>query len=197
MIVMIDYDAGNTRSVMNALDRLGAEYILTDDKETIQKAERVIFPGVGHAGAAMEALRSKNLVTTIKSLTQPVLGICVGMQLLAERSNEGETTCLGIVPGVVTKFDKRKKYKVPHMGWNQLSDLRPVPILDGIDKGSYVYFVHSYYLPDSEYSIATCDYEKPFAAAINKDNFWGVQFHPEKSGEVGAQMIKNFLEKEL
>ncbi len=197
MIVMIDYDAGNTCSVMNALDRLGADYTLTDNKEQIEQADKVIFPGVGHAGAAMAALRSKDLVNTIKSLKQPVLGICVGMQLMAEKSVEGDTSCLGIVPGVVTKFDKTQGYKVPHMGWNQLNGITSDPLMNNIDAGSYVYFVHSYYLPDTEYAIATCEYQQSFAAAIKKDNFWGVQFHPEKSGEVGAQMIRNFLEKEL
>ncbi len=197
MIVMIDYDAGNTRSVMNALDRLGATYKLTADKEDIVGADKVIFPGVGHAGAAMEALKKKDLVSTIKSLQQPVLGICVGMQLMAEKSVEGDTTCLGIVPGVVAKFDKHTGHKVPHMGWNQLQGIAADPLMRHIDEESYVYFVHSYYLADTTYAIATCAYQEIFAAAIKKDNFWGVQFHPEKSGEVGAQIIKNFLEEEL
>ena len=157
----------------------------------------MIFPGVGHAGAAMDALRGKGLVATIRSLQQPVLGICVGMQLLAERSTEGDTACLGLVPGEVTKFDPSLEHKVPHMGWNQLKRIATDPLMDNIQEDSYVYFVHSYYLPDTTYAIATCEYQRSFAAAIKKDNFWGVQFHPEKSGEVGAQIIKNFLEEEL
>jgi len=197
MIVIIDYDAGNTCSVMNALDRLGVDYLLSSDADQIRNADKIIFPGVGHAGAAMEALRSKDLVGTIKSLKQPVLGICVGMQLLAETSEEGETTCLGIVPGTVTLFDDQAGYKVPHMGWNQITNLEQDAIFTSVSEEAHVYFVHSYYLPSSEYSIATCDYQLPFAAAIKKDNFWGVQFHPEKSGEVGAQIIKNFLNEEL
>ena len=197
MIVMIDYDAGNTRSVMNALDRLDVDYLLTDDKDKITSADKVIFPGVGHAGAAMEALGQKGLVETIKSLTQPVLGICVGMQLMAESSEEGDTSCLGIVPGTVKRFDSEQGSKVPHMGWNQISKPIDDVLFTSVNDDSHLYFVHSYYLPSSELDIASCHYQVSFAAAIKKDNFWGVQFHPEKSGKIGAQIIANFVTKNL
>lgn len=197
MIVMIDYDAGNTCSVMNALDRIGADYVLSDDIDQIKNADKVIFPGVGHAGAAMAALDRKKLISVIKSLSQPVLGICVGMQLMAEHSEEGETTCLGILSGTVKHFDSDDGHKVPHMGWNQIHMPTEDALFTSVNDGSHVYFVHSYYLPASLESIAICDYQVPFAAAVKKDNFWGVQFHPEKSGMIGAQIIENFLTEKL
>lgn len=197
MIVIIDYDAGNTRSVMNALDRLGADYLLSHDQDQIKRADKIIFPGVGHAGAAMDALKKKKLVDTIKSLSQPVLGICVGMQLLAEASEEGETECLGIAPGTVKKFDDQQVEKVPHMGWNEIQKPKEDVLFTSVNEGSHLYFVHSYYLPSSELDIATCDYQVSFAAAIKIDNFWGVQFHPEKSGKIGAKIIDNFLNENL
>ena len=193
MIVLIDYDAGNTCSVMNALKRVKADFVLSDQPEVIRSAEKVIFPGVGHAKAAMESLEKKGLVDVIKGLTQPVLGICVGMQLLCKTSTEGDTNCLGILPLEVTKFDESQGLKVPHMGWNQIDIKGDVPLFRDIKDQDYVYFVHSYYVPDSQYSIAKCDYGTPFSAAIQKDNFYGIQFHAEKSGTVGAKIISNFI----
>ncbi len=195
MIVIIDYDAGNTCSVTNALDRLNADYVLSDDARQIQGANKVIFPGVGHAGAAMEALRRKDLVSVIQGLTQPVLGICVGMQLYARESAEGNTSCLGILDTKVTKFDESMKEKVPHMGWNTVHQEVDDILFEQLDKSDYYYFVHSYYMPLSEHSTGTCSYQLPFSAAVRKDNFWGIQFHAEKSGIVGAKLLSNFLEK--
>lgn len=193
MIVLIDYDAGNTCSVMNALDRLQADYKLSSKPAEIRAADKVIFPGVGHAGAAMSTLKEKGLVDVIKELTQPVLGICVGMQLMAERSEEGDTTCLGIIPGSVTRFEPSADYNVPHMGWNTTRIKTNDPLFDNVDDQAYFYYVHSYYIPDNKYCIATSDYGVTFAAAIRKDNFWGIQFHAEKSSKQGAQIIENFL----
>ncbi len=194
MIVMIDYEAGNTCSVMNALDRLEVDYVLSDDVTTIQKADKVIFPGVGHAGAAMDALKRKGLVDVIKGLTQPVLGICVGMQLMAEGSEEGDTSCLGIVSGKVKKFESQVDYKVPHMGWNTVQH-DGGGLFQGLPENNYFYFVHSYYMPVGDSCIASCNYNHDFAAAIKKDNFWGIQFHAEKSSKQGAQLLQNFLKE--
>lgn len=195
MIALIDYDAGNTCSVMNALKRLNVDFVLTDDAAVIRGAEKVIFPGVGHAKAAMESLRRKNLVDVIKSLTQPVLGICVGMQLMCAASEEGDTICLGLIPVTVKRFDDTSEFKVPHMGWNQIDINADTPLFDGLKQNDYLYFVHSYYVPQSEYSIATCDYQTEFSAAVRVNNFYGIQFHAEKSGAVGEQIIGNFLNK--
>jgi glutamine amidotransferase len=193
MITIIDYDAGNTCSVMNALKRLNVNFELSDDPATILKAEKVIFPGVGHAAAAMEALKAKNLVDVIRSLRQPVLGICVGMQLLMDSSEEGDAKGLGIIPGKVLRFDVDPSMKVPHMGWNSISDYEDTRLLKDIPDNSYVYFVHSYYVPENAYSIANCSYGLQFSAAVKKDNFYGIQFHAEKSGSVGAEILQNFI----
>lgn len=193
MIALIDYDAGNTCSVMNALDRLNADYRLTDDAALIQSADKVIFPGVGHAGAAMEALKKKQLVDVIRGLTQPVLGICVGMQLMASFSEEGETSCLNIIPGTVKKFDASVNIKVPHMGWNKTGFKKHHPLFEEMGTTSYFYYVHSYYFSRSESTIATCTYGDSFAAAIQKDNFLGIQFHAEKSGRNGERLLQNFI----
>lgn len=194
MIVIIDYKAGNTCSVMNALKRLNVDYELTDDAEKIKTADKVIFPGVGHAKAAMDVLESKGLVQTIKTLKQPLLGVCLGMQLLCAESEEASTNCLNIIPLGVLKFKNSfKDYKVPHMGWNSLGYSDDVLFTD-VSQDSYCYFVHSYYVPISDYTICSTEYIHAFSSAIKKDNFTGVQFHPEKSGKVGEQIIKNFLE---
>ena len=194
MIAIIDYKAGNTCSVQNALKRLDADYILTDDPETIRNADKVIFPGVGHAKAAMGALNDKNLVPVIKSLKQPLLGICLGMQLLCDKSEESDTTCLNIIPLDVFRFkNEGSEYKVPHMGWNSLIAFEG-DIFEGLDEEkNHCYFVHSYYVPTSEYTISKSNYIHDFSAGMRRDNFLGVQFHPEKSGKVGEQIIKNFL----
>ena len=192
-LAIIKYNAGNIQSVLNALERLGVNAEVTDDPEKIRSTEKVIFPGVGEASSAMRSLKEKDLDKIIKELRQPVLGICVGMQLLCEHSEENDTDCLGIVPVKVRKFDSMLKLKVPQVGWNNIFELQS-PLFKNIPDKSYIYNVHSYYAEDSQYTIAKCEYGLPYAAAIKKDNFYGVQFHTEKSAEVGDKIIKNFLE---
>lgn len=191
MIAIIQYNAGNTMSVKNAIRRLGSTCMVTDDPHTIRCADKVIFPGVGAAGPAMQYLRTKQLDILIKSLQQPVLGICLGMQLMCRYSEEGNTTGLGIFDTTVQKFPEGGC--VPHMGWNNLSALQG-PLLKGITAKDDVYFVHSFYAGLCPQSAAACGYITPFSAALQKDNFYGVQFHPEKSGEVGSRILKNFLQ---
>jgi glutamine amidotransferase len=190
-VAIVKYNAGNVESVKNALNRLGVEPILTDDEETLKSADKVIFPGVGEASSAMSYLRERNLDTVIKSLAQPVLGICLGMQLLCEFSDENETKCLGILPYRVKKFTP-VELKVPQMGWNDIFDLRS-NLFAGIDENSYVYFVHGYYVETGKETVATCDYGVRFSAAIRHENFYAVQFHAEKSGATGAKILENFL----
>ena len=192
-LAIIKYNAGNIQSVMNALERLGVNAEVTDDAEKIRSADKVIFPGVGEASSAMRSLKEINLDKIIKELKQPVLGICVGMQLLCEHSEENDTECLSIVPVRVKKFSSSPKLKVPQVGWNTIFNLQS-PLFKNIPNNSYIYNVHSYYAEDSQYTIAKCDYGLEYAAAIKKDNFYGVQFHTEKSAEVGDRIIKNFLE---
>ena len=186
-IVIIDYGAGNIKSVKFAFERLGYDPILSDNPETIRKADYVIFPGVGHAKSAMDTLVSKGLHNVIKTLKQPVLGVCLGMQLMCRFSEEGNVEGLGIFDVDVKKFDDR--LKVPHMGWNDLVDGKD--IFESIE--GQTYFVHSYYVPITKETIASCNYGLKFSAALEKDNFFGCQFHPEKSGHLGEQIIKNFL----
>jgi glutamine amidotransferase len=194
MIAIIDYDTGNLRSVCNALDRIGAEYVLTDDPETIRSADRVLLPGVGEASSAMAKLQERGLCDVIRSLTVPVLGICIGMQLMCRHSQEGDVDCLGIFDADVRKFqaDQAAGVKVPHMGWNVLSALH-TKLFDGLSDGTYVYFVHSFAADVSNDSIAVSANGRLFSAALNKDNFYGVQFHPEKSGDVGEVILRNFM----
>lgn len=192
-VVIIKYNAGNSTSVAHALQRLGLTCEITHDYESIQKADRIIFPGVGEASSAMKYLQTYGLDKLIPTLKQPVLGICLGMQLLCDWSEENHTRCLGIFPLRVEKFTSN--VKVPHMGWNAVFNLR-TPLFKGIPENSYTYFVHSYCVPLSDYTIAVTDYDTRFSAAIRKDNFFGVQFHPEKSSSVGALILKNFLEIE-
>lgn len=248
MIAVIDYDTGNLCSVANALKRLGVEYRITADPSEIRAADRVLLPGVGEASSAMQKLRERGLVEVIRSLTQPVLGICIGVQLLCKSSEEGNAECLGIFDNRVRKFDtffaeagipwhtnptmetstgccataapkaapessispavtaeltsldptstnigaSASRLKIPHMGWNSIENLRS-GLFDGIDKGSYVYYVHSYAPEINADTIATTTYGVPFSAAIHKDNFYGTQFHPEKSAGIGAQILQNFL----
>ena len=192
-LVIIKYNAGNTKSVENALHRMNIQPIITDDIELIQKADKVIFPGVGHAAPTMHFLKEKKLDTIIKNLKQPVLGICLGQQLMCEFSEEGKVDCLGIFPVQVKKFDlDTKQYKIPQIGWNSIYDLRS-PLFNGLTENSFAYFVHSYYCEISPYTIATTDYGHPFSAALHKDNFYAVQFHPEKSADVGNKIIENFI----
>lgn len=193
MLSIIKYNAGNIQSVLNALERLGVAAEVTGDIEKIRVSEKVIFPGVGEASSAMKSLKENNLDRVIRELKQPVLGICVGMQLLCEHSEENDTDCIGIVPIRVKKFTlPDQSYKVPQVGWNTIYDLES-ELFKGIENNSYIYNVHSYYAEDSEYTIAHCDYGLEYAAAIHKDNFYGVQFHTEKSAETGDRIIRNFL----
>lgn len=193
MITIIDYNAGNLRSVQNALQRLGASYIVTSSPAVLAKASKAIFPGVGAAGAAMTVLRKFNLDTAIKGLTVPTLGICLGMQLLFEKCDEDDTQALGILSGTVSRFDEKTGIKVPHMGWNRVKMVGKSILLKGITDESSFYFVHSYVAPVTDDTIGITLYGRPFAAAIQKKNFYGTQFHPEKSGENGINILRNFL----
>lgn len=191
-VAIVKYNAGNIYSVVNALKRLGIEPMLTDDAEQLMRADRVLFPGQGHAGETMEYLKARRLDEVIRNLRQPVFGICVGQQLLCRHSEEGDVDCIGIFDAEVKRFQPtRHEEKVPCMGWNKLYDTKS-PLMQGIE-GEYVYFVHSYYVPVCKETIATADYILPYSASMHKDNFYTCQFHPEKSGRVGEQIIKNFL----
>ncbi|HLP96742.1 MAG TPA: imidazole glycerol phosphate synthase subunit HisH [Saprospiraceae bacterium] len=190
--VVIKYPAGNIQSVLHALDRLGTSAVWTDDPKEIRSASRVIFPGVGEASTAMAYLRHSGLDEVILGLQQPVLGICLGLQLFCRHSAENDTACLGIFDVPVLKFEAKGLYKVPHMGWNTLEATHG-PLFHGIPPESYVYFVHSYYAVRSEYTSATTPYTLPFSAALQRENFFAVQFHPEKSGKIGQQILHNFL----
>lgn len=193
-VAVVKYNAGNIYSVLHALQRLGVEPVLTDDAGTLRAADKVIFPGQGEASNAMRYLRARGLDSVICGLTQPVLGICIGQQLMCRHSAEGDVDCLGIFDTEVLRFaPQRHEDKVPHMGWNQLEDISS-PLFGGLHDGDFVYFVHSFYVPRCEHTIATTDYILPFSAALCKDNFYATQFHPEKSGSVGERIIKNFLE---
>jgi len=195
-IVIIKYNAGNIESVNNALNRQGVNAEITAEHEKIRKADKVIFPGVGEASTTMDYLRKQGLDELIVSLKQPVLGICLGLQLMCAHSEENDTDCLGIFEEKVKRFipNPGEEFitKVPHMGWNAILDLTG-DLFKGIAENEYVYFVHSYYAEKSEHTIATCNYINPFSAALHKDNFYATQFHPEKSGTVGAKILDNFL----
>lgn len=190
-VAVVKYNAGNVESVKNALNRLNIETVLTDDAETLKSADKIIFPGVGEASSAMNYLREKNLDLVIKSLAQPVLGICLGMQLLCEFSDENDTRCLGILPYRVRRFES-ESLKIPQMGWNNIFDLKS-DLFKGTAENSYVYFVHSFYVETGIETIAACDYGIKFSAGVNHENFYAVQFHTEKSGAVGAKILENFL----
>lgn len=193
MIAIVDYDAGNIQSVKNALERMGAEYILTDNPSQIRAADKVILPGVGNASKAMSSLSSKGLDSVIKSLRKPVLGICVGLQLMCRYSEEGDVKCIGLFDTDVRRFPDSTEAKVPHIGWNSISNLES-KLFRGINGGSFVYFVHSYCPGLCCDTIATCRHgETMFSAALKYENFYGTQFHPEKSGDVGEHILKNFI----
>lgn len=196
-VAILRYNAGNTQSVRHALERLGVTPLITDDPESLASADKVIFPGVGHAYSAMNYLKSKKLNELIPQLKQPFLGVCLGMQLLCKHSEEGNTDCLGIFPIKVVRFDDSKEntsqLKVPHMGWNNLLDMKG-KITQGLTNDDYVYFVHSYFVELSEYTTAQTDHLVPFSAMLEKDNFYAAQFHPEKSSKQGSIILKNFLE---
>lgn len=192
-IAIIKYNAGNIRSVSFALERLGIDFILTENKEEIQSADKVIFPGVGEASSTMRYLKERKLDAVIKDLKQPTLGICLGMQLMCHHSDENNTDCLGIFNDTVQLF-KSDTLKVPHMGWNALEKVKGW--LDPALQEKYVYFVHSYYVPLSPFTVAETNYGINFSAALRKDNFYAVQFHPEKSAEAGELVLKSFLKQE-
>ena len=195
MIAIVDYNTGNLRSVINAVHRAGAEYIVTADRTLIERADRVLLPGVGEASNAMANLRATGLDEVIPRLTSPVLGICIGMQLMCAGSEEGNVRTLGIFPTEVRRFvaDKQAGIKVPHMGWNTITELQS-PLFDGVSDDAWVYYIHSFAPDLCDCTIARTDYGRVFSGALRRDNFFGTQFHPEKSGAVGAQIIKNFLE---
>jgi glutamine amidotransferase len=195
-VAIVKYNAGNIFSVVNALRRMGIEPLLTDDAEQLKTADKVLFPGQGHAGEAMEYLKVRRLDEVIRDLKQPVFGICVGQQLLCKHSEEGDADCIGIFDTEVKRFlPKRHEDKVPCMGWNRIEVREDLvnPILKGLGPEPYVYFVHSYYVPVCKETIATADYILPYSASMHKDNFYTCQFHPEKSGIVGEKILENFL----
>ncbi len=191
-IVILKYNAGNVQSVRYALDRLGASYAVSSDPEIIRAADKVIFPGVGEASTTMHFLKAQRLDEVLRDLRQPVLGICLGMQLMCTHSEENNTPCIGIFDATVKRFETAPNYKVPHMGWNQLEHIKGwMP--PSVDNG-YAYFVHSYYVPLLPFTVAQTNYKVEFSAALQKDNFYAVQFHPEKSDRLGEQVIQRFLE---
>lgn len=192
-IAIIKYNAGNIQSVLYALERIGAEATVTDDAEAIRKADRVIFPGVGEASTAMQYLKERKLDEVIKNLQQPVLGICLGMQLMCSHSEENDTACMNIFDVPVRRFvTSDPAIKIPQIGWNTIFNLQS-PLFSGIADDTYIYLVHGFYADLCEETIAACDYIQPYSAGLRKDNFYGVQFHPEKSAEAGEQLLKNFL----
>lgn len=190
-IAIIKYNAGNTQSVAFAMDRMGVSYEISDDPEVLTKADKVIFPGVGEASSTMRYLQEKNLVSLIKNLKQPVLGICLGMQLLCTHSEENNTDCIGVFDLPVKRFQPTETSKVPHTGWNNLTQTKGW-LGNSLDN-TFVYFVHSYYVPINEYTVAKTEHILQFSAAVQKGNFYAVQFHPEKSGEAGEKVLKQFL----
>lgn len=191
-LVIVKYNAGNIQSVLYALERIGLSATVTDDHEQIRNADKVIFPGVGEASSAMKYLREHGLDEVLKNLQQPVLGVCLGMQLMCKYSEENDIECLGIFDEEVKKFaPKDKSIKVPQIGWNNIYYLKS-ELFKGVQDNSYCYFVHGYYAALGEHTIATTDYVQPYSSALRKNNFYGVQFHPEKSAEVGEQIIRNF-----
>jgi glutamine amidotransferase len=192
-VVLIDSGGANIGSVRYALERLGANAILTADAKTIAQAERVILPGVGAAGPAMARLHELDLVELIRELKQPLLGICLGMQLLFESSEEGEVECLGLLPGRIARMPASTEARVPHMGWNQLRSKRDSHLLDGVADGAHAYFVHSYAAPVTEDTVATATHGVPFAAMVARGHCYGAQFHPERSAAVGNRLLENFL----
>lgn len=192
MIGIVQYRSGNLASVSNALDRLEVQYRISDDPEKLEECRAILFPGVGHAGSAMEDLRNRGLDEWLRETSKPLLGICLGMQLLYESSEEGETETLGLLPGRLRRFDSTGR-KVPHMGWNQIHTLSTHPLLEGIDEMEYFYFVHSFYAPVTDQTLARSDYGGEFAAIAGEGRVAGVQFHPEKSSTAGLRLLKNFV----
>jgi glutamine amidotransferase len=196
-VAIIDSGGANIASLLFALERLGYDASLTTDADAIRRADRVILPGVGAAADAMQRLRDSKLVDVIRGLQQPLLGICLGMQLLAEASEEEDVDCLGIIPGVARRLQVSDGYPVPNMGWCPVTRVADTPALEGIEDGSYFYFVHSYALPPSQFTLATARHADSFSAVIGRDNFIAAQFHPERSSADGARLLRNFLEMRL
>ncbi|MEO9945660.1 imidazole glycerol phosphate synthase subunit HisH [Paraglaciecola sp.] len=195
-IVIVNTGCANISSVKFAVERLGVKVTVSDDTQVIQTADKVFLPGVGSANAAMASIKQKQLVSCVQELTQPVLGICLGMQLMVETSEESlteSTDCLGLIPGQVKRMQVGD-LRLPHMGWNTVTPVADAPLFKGIDANSYFYFVHSFAVGLSEFTMASCQYGMDFSAALHKDNFFGVQFHPERSSDVGSQLLKNFIE---
>jgi glutamine amidotransferase len=192
-VVIVDSGGANLASLRYALERLGARAAVTADGSTIASAERVVLPGVGAAAHAMRRLREAGLINVLRTLTQPVLGICLGMQLLFERSAEGRTECLKLMPGAVEALEPAAEHPVPHMGWNELRPLKSDPLLHGVASGDHAYFLHSYAAPMTEYTLASADYGRAVAAVVRRGNFWGTQFHPERSSATGTRVLRNFL----
>ncbi|MCL6493354.1 MAG: imidazole glycerol phosphate synthase subunit HisH [Ignavibacterium sp.] len=192
MIAIIDYGAGNTASIINVLEELKADFVLSNDKKIIQSADKIILPGVGEASSAMKKLNELNLVDELRYTTKPFLGICLGMQLLFTKTEEGNAECLNVIPGEVKKFNFAN-IKVPHMGWNEIIKLNNDEMLRGIDNKTFFYFAHSYYVPQNDFSTSFSNYGLNFSSSVRYKNFFGVQFHPEKSAVQGIQIIKNFL----
>ena len=193
-LVIIDTGCANISSVRYAVERLGVVAEISRDLATINSAERLLLPGVGSASEAMKNLAERDLITTIKGLSQPVLGICLGMQLLARHSDEGNVDCLGLIPADVKQLQVAPSVRLPHMGWNQIAPVDNCPLFNGIPAGSYFYFVHSFALAVGSWTRAVCDYDQSFSAAVQAGNFYGVQFHPERSAAAGARLLKNFME---
>jgi glutamine amidotransferase len=192
-VVVIDSGVANLGSVLAALSRLGTEATLTVDPAVVESASHVILPGVGAAAPAMARLRERGVDRLLPRLTVPVLGICLGMQLMFEHTEEGDTECLGVIPGRLVRFDPARCGRVPHMGWNRLDPMRESPLLAGLGAEAFAYFVHSYAAPVAAHTVASCDYGGPFAAVVAHRNFYGAQFHPERSAAVGATLLRNFL----
>lgn len=197
MIAVIDVSGNNLASLANALKRLGYAFELTHSPDVIKKASHVILPGVGTASRGMRALQEHGLVEVIKQLAQPLLGICLGMQLLLEHSEEGDVDCLGLIPGCIKQLNYQKGYPVPHMGWNQLQWKKDSPLQLGLNNHDSVYFVHSYALQSKTYALASCEYSETFSAVIQKNHVYGMQFHPEKSAKTGLKLLNNFLTIEV
>jgi len=194
MIAIIDITGNNLTSLCNAIRGLGFDYVLTHSAAEIEQASRVILPGVGAAAPAMQALQEYDLVSVLRQLTQPLLGICLGMQLMYERSEEGNVECLGLIPGTVQRLPDQQGCPVPHMGWNLLHWNHDSPLRQGLTNNEYVYFVHSYVALAADYAAARCQYSAEFTAIVHKDNVYGMQFHPEKSAATGLKLLNNFLE---
>ena len=191
--VIVDSGGANLASLSYALERLGARTQVSADARTIASAARVVLPGVGAAAHAMQRLNAAGLTSMLRALTQPVLGVCLGMQLLFELSEEGLTECLGVLPYAVRRLQSAPRCPVPHMGWNELQRLRPDPLLEGVADGDYAYFAHSYAAPVTQHTLASARYGAPVSAVVRRENFWGTQFHPERSAATGARVLENFL----